>query len=84
MNLQLYTSADAGAWNAFSAKCKNGTFLFHRDYIDYHRERLADASLLVHDDRGTLVAVFPANRRDRTVVSHGALTYENAASPLAS
>ncbi len=75
MTLVSYTPEHAAAWNAFVAKSKNGTFLFNRNYMDYHRDRFEDAALMIYDDAGELAAVFPANRRDRAIISHGGLTY---------
>jgi len=54
---------------------KNGTFLLMRDYMDYHADRFLDFSTLVLDRRGEPVALFPANRVDSRVVSHGGLSY---------
>jgi len=75
MKLVSYACEHAAAWNAFVARSKNGTFLFDRGYMDYHRDRFEDVSLMIHDEAGELAAVFPANRRDRAVISHGGLTY---------
>jgi hypothetical protein len=69
-----YTSDRANAWNAFVARSKNGLFMFDRSYMDYHRDRFDDASLLVYRD-DALVAVLPANRHGQTVQSHGGLTF---------
>ena len=62
-------------WDAFVAQSKNGTFLFDRDYMDYHADRFLDASLMVFDRRGRLFALFPANRVEEHVFSHQGLTY---------
>lgn len=71
-----YDQSMADAWNAFVAKSKNGTFLFHRNYMDYHADRFVDCSLLFYKKK-ELVALLPANykREERTVYSHGGLTY---------
>jgi hypothetical protein len=61
-------------WDEFVIRSKNGVFLFHRDYLEYHADRFTDASLLIHDD-AALVALLPGNVRGRTYVSHGGLTY---------
>ena len=53
---------------------KNGTFLCCRDFIEYHSDRFEDYSLVVLKDN-TLVAVFPANKKERTIYSHQGLTY---------
>ena len=71
-----YRSDMADTWNAFVAASKNGTFLLHRNYMDYHADRFVDCSLLFYK-KGELVAVLPANYKaeERTVYSHGGLTY---------
>ncbi|MDE5899974.1 MAG: GNAT family N-acetyltransferase [Muribaculaceae bacterium] len=67
--------ADRGLWDDFVSKARNSTFLHMRGYMDYHSHRFRDSSLMVSDG-DTLVAVFPADRRDDgTVCSHGGLTY---------
>jgi acetyltransferase-like isoleucine patch superfamily enzyme len=54
---------------------KNATFLFSRDYMDYHSDRFADHSLMIFNDR-TLVAVLPANlNANGTLISHEGLTF---------
>lgn len=72
--LRSYIAADSERWNAFVAGSRNGTFLFDRNYMDYHSDRFEDASLLVYDD-DVLVGVLPASRSGDSVVSHGGLTY---------
>ncbi|PTB30416.1 GNAT family N-acetyltransferase [Paraburkholderia caribensis] len=52
----------------------NGTFLHVRDYMDYHKERFDDSSLILFRNEKP-VAVFPSNRVGSTVTSHGGLTY---------
>src|SRR5690606_29780872 len=61
-------------WNDFILNSKNGTFLFHRDFIDYHKDRFEDYSLLVFK-KEKLVAVLPANKVDREIYSHQGLSY---------
>ena len=61
-------------WNEFVARAKNATFLFHRDFMEYHKDRFEDYSLLVFED-GKLVCVMPGNRVGETVFSHQGLTY---------
>lgn len=67
--------ADAAAWDAFARSSRNGVFLFERAYMDYHADRFADASLVVEDERGALVALLPAHRDGDAVVSHGGLSF---------
>ncbi len=53
---------------------KNGTFVFLRDYMEYHRERFEDHSLLLYR-KGRLIALLPANVQGTEVHSHGGLGY---------
>ncbi|UPT69751.1 MAG: GNAT family N-acetyltransferase [Flavobacterium sp. JAD_PAG50586_2] len=69
-----YSSADFAIWNAFISSAKNATFLFHRDFMEYHNDRFQDFSLLVFEQQ-KLVAVLPANRVEDAVFSHQGLTY---------
>jgi hypothetical protein len=69
-----YTSADKAIWDTCVRSSKNGTFLFYRDYCEYHADRFTDHSLLFFDET-TLIAIMPANIAGDTVVSHGGLTY---------
>ncbi len=61
-------------WDRFVDQSRNGTFLFRRDYMDYHRDRFRDHSLVI-EDRGTIVALLPANEADGVLFSHQGLTY---------
>ena len=61
-------------WDDFVRNSKNGTFLFCRDYAEYHADRFKDHSLLFFED-DELLALLPANLSNATVVSHGGLTY---------
>lgn len=61
-------------WNEFVQQSKNGTFLFHRDFMEYHSDRFTDYSLLVFS-KNKLVALLPANIDNDIVHSHQGLTY---------
>ena len=73
-DIRRYTADKAAEWNAFVSQSKNGTFLFFRDYMDYHADRFADYSLMFYLD-GSLYALLPANRKDDTLYSHQGLSY---------
>jgi hypothetical protein len=72
--VRRYNSEDSALWNAFIRNAKNATFLFHRDFMEYHSDRFEDFSLLVFEEK-KLVSVVPANRVQNTVYSHQGLTY---------
>ncbi len=69
-----YATSDYTNWNAFVDQAKNATFLFHRDFMEYHQDRFEDFSLLIFDNN-KLVALLPANRVGDTLFSHQGLTY---------
>lgn len=73
--VQKYTTENYDEWNEFVAKAKNATFLFHRDFMEYHQDRFEDYSLLLFDETQKLRAIFPANRVGTVLHSHQGLTY---------
>lgn len=75
MRVEPFTQAARGAWDDFVRKSRNGTFLFLRDYMEYHQDRFEDGSLIVHGKDGEIVALLPASRRGEVLDSHGGLTY---------
>jgi hypothetical protein len=72
--IERYTAAFTNEWNDFVSKAKNGTFLFHRSYMDYHSDRFTDHSLMIRL-KGKLWGVFVANEKGERIESHGGLTY---------
>ena len=72
--VRLYEGNDYENWNAFIGQAKNATFLFHRDFMEYHSDRFQDYSLIVLDGE-KWVAVLPANVVENQVFSHQGLTY---------
>jgi RimJ/RimL family protein N-acetyltransferase len=74
-SVERYTPEHKDGWNAFLDTAKNATFLFRREYMDYHQDRFEDHSLMVFQG-GKLAALLPANRAaDGTVISHQGLSY---------
>ena len=72
--VKQYQESDYVSWNTFVDQAKNATFLFHRDFIEYHKDRFEDYSLLVFEGK-KLIAILPANRAGEIVYSHQGLTY---------
>jgi len=75
LRVEVYAEDKKAVWDEFVRTSKNGTFLFFRDYMDYHRDRFADHSLLISRPDGDLLSLLPAHRVGDTLVSHGGLTY---------
>ena len=74
LSIAKYSDTDATMWDTLVKASKNATFLLQRPYMDYHRHRFNDASLLLQRD-GKTVALFAASRSAQTVTAHGGLTY---------
>lgn len=72
--IRRYTDADKVAWNNFVNISRQGTFLFNREYMDYHRDRFHDFSLIVYRD-SAIFALLPANVDGNTLWTHQGLTY---------
>lgn len=62
-------------WDRFVDSSKNGTFLFRRGFMEYHADRFTDASTLIKNGAGKLLALFPASRTDTSLASHAGLSY---------
>lgn len=75
MKIIQYTPDKSHQWNDFVKTSKNGFFMFDRKYMDYHADRFTDSSLMVYDESGKLIALFPANRVSGTLYSHQGLTF---------
>lgn len=72
--VKLYTHTNKIEWDQFVENSKNGTFLFKRDYMDYHADRFVDFSLMIYR-KGKLYTILPANRKEDILYSHQGLTY---------
>lgn len=73
-SVRQYTASDFELWNTFVSDSKNGTFLFNRNFMEYHSNRFQDFSLLIFSNE-KLVAILPANVIGEIVYSHQGLTY---------
>ena len=75
MIVERYSSEQADVWDAFVAHSRNAPFLFQRGYMDYHRDRFEDHSLIIRTDDGEIAALLAAHRKETTLASHNGLTY---------
>ncbi len=69
-----YSVEQKTIWNQFVSHSKNGTFLFDRNYMDYHSDRFEDNSLMIYR-KGKLYSLLPANKVGNVLYSHQGLTY---------
>ncbi|QIY84503.1 GNAT family N-acetyltransferase [Chryseobacterium sp. NEB161] len=74
IEIRSYKDEDFDKWNNFVSTAKNGTFLFRRDFMDYHKDRFDDFSLLIYNNL-QLVAILPGHLKNNEFHSHQGLTY---------
>lgn len=74
IEIKKYNISDKQCWNEFIEKSRIDTFLFNRDFMDYHSDRFQDYSFLILR-KGVLSGVMPGNVVDNVFYSHQGLTY---------
>ncbi|RYU44051.1 GNAT family N-acetyltransferase [Aliivibrio finisterrensis] len=77
MNIEFYTEDKLSIWDSFVAKSHKATFQHSRTFLNYHRDRFIDRSVIVYDGN-KLLAIFPAAEtpyNSEQVVSHIGSTY---------
>lgn len=74
MRIEVYNHTYKKQWDDFVKKSKNGTFLFFRDFIEYHGEKFKDYSLMffIEDE---IVALMPGHIENKVFYTHKGLTY---------
>ena len=78
LTIQPYCAELKSVWDQMVHEARQSSFLFCRDFMDYHKHRFHDASLLVFNQHQQLLALFPACvslKNSHRVESHGGLTY---------
>jgi len=75
MIVKIYQDNLKSVWDEFISRAKNSHFIFYRDYLEYHKDRYKDFSLMIYDENHNLVSVFPANIKDDVLYSHQGLTF---------
>jgi len=73
-DLIRYNSDFQIQWDNLVSTSRNGTFLFYRDYMEYHSDRFNDCSYLIFR-KGKLEAILPGNISNNCFYSHQGLTY---------
>lgn len=76
-NIEIVRYCDdlKGEWDKFVSSSRNSSFIFMRDYMDYHADRFRDCSWVIRK-KGSIKALLPANITDDGVLhSHQGLTY---------
>lgn len=74
MEIRIYNPEYKSEWDSFVRNSKNGTFLFYRDFMEYHSNRFIDHSFMFYSDKG-LIGIMPGHLNDRIYYTHNGLTY---------
>lgn len=74
MEFKIYTPDKKEEWDNFVRSSKNGTFIFHRDFMEYHNHRFNDYSLMFYEGN-KLIALIPGHLEDKIFSTHKGLTY---------
>lgn len=75
MEITKYHITYKHMWDDFVRNAKNTHFFFQRDYMEYHKDRFKDFSLMIFNGKGRLIALLPANIKDNILYSHQGLTF---------
>lgn len=71
----IYNKESSTQWDLFVKSSKNATFLMYRDFIEYHKDRIIDFSL-IFSIKDKIIGLLPANRINQdSIYSHQGLTY---------
>ena len=74
IEIKRYQIKNKKEWDELIPRTFNGTFLHKRDYMDYHRDRFEDFSLLIYY-KNKLAGLLPAHKKETELISHNGLTY---------
>lgn len=74
IEVKRYSPDRTAEWDLFVKEAKQSTFLLERAYMDYHKDRFNDHSLMIYVG-GKLYALLPANQVNDVLWSHQGLTY---------
>lgn len=74
ITLHKYTEDQKETWDNFVRSSNITSFLFFRNFMDYHKDRFNDHSLIIYND-AKIIALLPANLHNNTLYSHQGLTY---------
>lgn len=72
--IKRYSPENKEQWDLCVTNASNSHFMFYRDYMEYHSDRFKDHSVMVLMDN-KLIGVLPASESDKTITSHGGLTF---------
>lgn len=74
ISVKRYNKIDKNVWDSFISSSRIDSFLFYRDFMDYHADRFVDCSFLVFK-KNRIVGLIPGNIENDLFYSHQGLTY---------
>lgn len=74
ITVKRYEDSDRKKWDEFCKNSKNPLFMFERNFMEYHKDRFVDHSLLFFD-KEELITILPMNENEEKLYSHAGLTY---------
>lgn len=75
VKISQYEPKYSQEWDRFVESSRTPLFFFKRAFLEYHKERFEDYSLIAFDQDLKILALLPATRHGDRLVSHGGLTY---------
>lgn len=75
MKIIRYSPENKQDWDNFCNTSKTPLFMFNRNYMEYHKDRFNDFSLMFYNDKDELIGLFPSTCKNSVITSHGGLTY---------
>ena len=73
--IKRYDLSMKDEWDNFLDVAANTHFFFKRDFLDYHRDRFEDHSLIFYNEKSQVVALLPANVNENIIYSHAGLSF---------
>ncbi len=76
MKVVSYTNSMKYMWDNFIEKESRNGFIFHKmHFLEYHKNRFHDYSLLFFDENEKIIALFPAALKNNNIISHPGSSY---------
>lgn len=74
ISITRYDDSCRSLWDNFCKNSKMPLFMFERNFMEYHKHRFTDHSLIFFED-DKIIALLPMNENEGKLFSHAGLTY---------
>ena len=75
MNIVNYNNSKIKIWDSFVDHSKNGIFMFKRNYMEYHKARFVDNSLMFYE--GDKLLYHSNDLVERLITKNGQVVSQN-------